>query len=322
MGIKMIILYGINGEGLGHIKRSNKIIEELKSAGHTVHIACMNDSILTKNDIKIGGVRLKFKNQKIKKLSTIIDFFKLPINKYISSIEAKYGVVDLVITDFEPITARYARKNKINLVSIDNQHRFAKIDKRLPFKYWIYNILLSVLLKVFIGKVNDYIITCFYPEKDSVGTVCVDQTVSDNHFTLVYLKDEFIDKFINAYSFDDFTYVYCKSAEKFKTKYFNKNLIFCELDNINFSKMLKNCSRVISNAGNQITGECVYYNKPITCIPVKGQIEQEINGFYLEYYNLGKVSNLDELVINNKKPDANIENGIRKIMERLEQWLK
>lgn len=318
----MKILYGINGEGLGHISRSTKIIEELRCAGHTVHIACMNDEVLTKNDIKIGGVSLKFKNQKIKKLSTIIDFLNLPINKYISLIEGKYGVVDLVITDFEPITARYARKNKINLISIDNQHRFVKIDKNLPLKYRAYNILLSLLLRVFIGKVNDYIVTCFYPQEDSVGVLCKDGEPADNNFTLVYLKDEFIDKFVSAYPFDDFTYIYCKSPEKFKSKYYHDNLVFCSLDKINFSKMLKNCSRVISNAGNQIAGECVYYNKPITCIPIKGQIEQEINGFYLEFYGLGKVSNFNNLVINNKKPDANIENGIHKIMERLGKWLK
>jgi uncharacterized protein (TIGR00661 family) len=317
----MNILYGINGEGLGHINRSKHVIDKLRDQGHTVYKACMLNKELSDGDTCIHGVRLKFKNRKIKKIRAIIDYLRLPTNKDVRLLEQRYGKVDLVITDFESTVARYARKNEIPLVSIDNQHRFYKIDYSMPLKYVIYNILLSICVRVFIGKTDDRIVTCFHPQEASYDVLCGQAETKENGTTLVYLKDEFVSAFIKNYKdLKTPTYIYCKSPGSFLQDV-SSNIMLCPLGD-SFKRRLLDCSRVISNGGNQIIGECIQYNKPITCIPIIGQIEQEMNAYYLEKHNLGGVTTIEELKINNKKPDVELNRGIDKLMERLGEWLK
>jgi uncharacterized protein (TIGR00661 family) len=317
----MNILYGINGEGLGHINRSKHVIDKLRDQGHTVYKACMLNKELSDGDTCIHGVRLKFKNRKIKKIRAIIDYLRLPTSKDVRLLEQRYGKVDLVITDFESTVARYARKNEIPLVSIDNQHRFYKIDYSMPLKYVIYNILLSICVRVFIGKTDDRIVTCFHPQEASYDVLCGQAETKENGTTLVYLKDEFVPAFIKNYKdLKTPTYIYCKSPGSFLQDV-SSNIMLCPLGD-SFKRRLLDCSRVISNGGNQIIGECIQYNKPITCIPIIGQIEQEMNAYYLEKHNLGGVTTIEELKINNKKPDVELNRGIDKLMERLGEWLK
>ena len=317
----MKILYGINGEGLGHINRSRHVIDKLRDQGHTVYKACMLNKELSDGDTCIHGVKLKYKNRKIKKIRAIIDYLRLPTRKDVRLLEQRYGKVDLVITDFESTVARYARKNEIPLVSIDNQHRFYKIDYSMPLKYVIYNILLSICVKVFIGKTDDKIVTCFHPQEASYDVLCEQAETKENGTTLVYLKDEFVPAFIKNYKdLKTPTYIYCKSPGSF-LQGVSSNVMLCPLGD-SFKRRLLDCSRVISNAGNQIIGECIQYNKAITCIPIIGQIEQEMNAYYLEKYNLGGVTTIEELEINNKKPDVELNRGIEKLMERLGIWLK
>ena len=317
----MNILYGINGEGLGHINRSRHVIDKLRDQGHTVYKACMLNKELSDGDTCIHGVKLKYKNRKIKKIRAIIDYLRLPTSKDVRLLEQRYGKVDLVITDFESTVARYARKNEIPLVSIDNQHRFYKIDYSMPLKYVIYNILLSICVKVFIGKTDDRIVTCFHPQEASYDVLCGQAETKENGTTLVYLKDEFVPTFIKNYKdLKTPTYIYCKSPGSFLQDV-SSNIMLCPLGD-SFKRRLLDCSRVISNGGNQIIGECIQYNKPITCIPIIGQIEQEMNAYYLEKYNLGGVTTIEELEINNKKPNVKLNRGIEKLMERLGIWLK
>ena len=44
---------------------------------------------------------------------------------------------------------------------------------------------------------------------------------------------------------------------------------------------------VICNAGMSTLSEAIYLKKPILCVPLKGQVEQELNAFYLEEKGFG-----------------------------------
>ena len=313
----MKILYGINSEGLGHLNRSKIVIKELQKLGHEITTVSSHKE----SDVFIDYLKLKYRNGKIRKASVIWDWLCFPMRKNINKIP-NHGF-DLVITDYEPVTARYARKHKINLVSIDNQHRFSTIDKSLPLKFLIYNIALYLVNKIFIGKTDDQIVTCFHPKEGSYDVLCEhEETKGGDGSTLVYLKDVFVLDFLRNYKDSKTpTYVYCKSLSIENFGYHNSNVKFCPLGDT-FKRRLASCSRVVSNAGNQLIGECIKYNKPITCIPIMGQIEQEINAYYLKKFNLGGVTDIKNLEINNKKPRVVLDRGLDKVIERLRLWLK
>src|SRR3989338_3221446 len=126
----MRIVYGVAGEGRGHLSRSREIINHLKSEGHELLIITYGQAYasLSKNftTIKINGIHPIIKSNKMKLIQS--HFTNTPrvlkdlarwkqINKQINAFSP-----DLFITDFEPYTARLAYRNKKPLISIDNQH--------------------------------------------------------------------------------------------------------------------------------------------------------------------------------------------------------
>ena len=123
----MKILYGIQGTGNGHIIKSSIIIKELKKRGHEIDTIISNR---TKDNLL--GMNISEPFQCLKSLTFSVD--KGAIN-YISSIKnltfkdflnnvkkidtSKY---DLVISDFEPITAWAAKIQNKKVIGISHQN--------------------------------------------------------------------------------------------------------------------------------------------------------------------------------------------------------
>src|SRR3989344_6386026 len=126
----MNIIYGINGEGMGHAMRSSEIIKELSkenkvkviAGGRAYHYLKQNN-----NNIKeIPYLSFVNKNGKIKQFQTfLLSLLKGPFLAYnflslLGSCIIKRP--SIIITDFEPITSYVAFFLRIPLISIDNQH--------------------------------------------------------------------------------------------------------------------------------------------------------------------------------------------------------
>lgn len=310
----MKILYGINGEGLGHLNRSRAVIELLVKEGHQVVIAS-RQSYLTEfledhETFEIDHIGLHFTcTGRVDVLRLVKDFWNL-------SYEGISGEYDLVISDYEPVSAKYARSNGIRLVTIDNQHRFSRIDPVLPWRLKLSNLAVKIVNRVLIGKADQNIISCFNPAEGSIPVICDEGTVADDDHVVVYLKDQYIDDFLNCYTPETDTYVF---TSKYPAGSRGK-IHFRELDTQHFKWLLRTCKAVVSNCGNQLIGECMYYGKPYTGIPIIGQSEQEINAFYMEYYGYGKVTSLhpSEFELNLTPPKGQRENGLHHVAHFIE----
>lgn len=299
----MKILYGVNGEGLGHINRALIVTKKLRELGHEVKIASYG---YAKNncDIIIPGVSLsQNSNGSINKFKTIGNFLKFKLKKF------KWEFVpELVITDFEPLSAKYARKLKIPCISIDNQHRFDIIDWKLPFKFLLFNILTKIFIKIFIGRVDKVIVSSFV-----ANSVIVPEEYKQDinkKYILVYLRKEYLKRALPILS--KYKNVVVFTNEKIKNK-----KVKIEKTGPKFKEYLKSAKSVVCNAGNQLISECIYYDIPFSCIPIKNQTEQEINAYYVKLYNYGTVNyrpNFD-------KPNKKLENGLEKIIKELEEYL-
>lgn len=258
----MKILYGVNGEGLGHYNRYVIVKSILEKFGHEVKLASYGDC---KNpDIKIHGIKLDISNG-VNIFKAIDDFLRLDKNQKIG-----YSP-DLVITDYEPVCANFARKNKIPLISIDNQHRFDTIDYSLPPSALLYNIALKIFNTIFIGKVDESIVSCFYKTSKSIPPILDPMLISlrESPFDVVYLKGEYLSKFLSNKS-DRPQFIF--GGAKFSPA---RNRI--PLDSRYFKNYLISCDRVISNAGHQLISECIHLKKEHIIIPIKNQPEQMIN---------------------------------------------
>src|SRR3989344_7109038 len=139
------ILYGLCGVGIGHAVRAKVIINQLRKK-HEVMIICSHQpyeylSKVFDNVHRIDGFELEFKrNSIIKYLTFLKNLSKFSIKNYneLKKITKKIKEFnpDYVISDWETVSSFIAKKLKIPLISIDNQHFLMKGSYEIPKKYF------------------------------------------------------------------------------------------------------------------------------------------------------------------------------------------
>ncbi|MGD8901501.1 MAG: glycosyltransferase family protein, partial [Desulfobacterales bacterium] len=125
----MKILYGVQATGNGHISRSREVIQHLKDLGHEVRV------ILTGRDPALlwemetfepydtfRGLTFISRRGKVRIIRTTLQLNLFQFYRDIASYDA--SGFDLVVTDFEPVAARIARRNKIPSIGVGHQYAF------------------------------------------------------------------------------------------------------------------------------------------------------------------------------------------------------
>lgn len=337
----MHILYGINSEGHGHVMRSKEIIDSLKEENRI--------------DVLIGGKPLNYlKEKKVKSLTKIPYFSFITKNgkiKYPQTIIKNiitfplliYSVIKLfikyvkqkpalIISDFEPISAYLALLLNVPLITIDNQHIITDTKVRsigrgislLSYKIFVYFMTPFPKKRI--------ILSFFYPEEKNNKVVLVPPIIRKiitkerpkiGNKIIVYLSlgDDNLLKTLESLKIE--CLVYGKINKK-STKY----LEIKDFDEKGFAKDLASSKAIISNAGMTSLGEAIYLKKPILCIPLKGQAEQELNAYYIEKEGFGMnveeinrdnlklfINNLDKFRKNMKKKEFSNSNNLKEIKE-------
>jgi UDP:flavonoid glycosyltransferase YjiC (YdhE family) len=305
----MKILYGIQLNGNGHITRSLELINQLKSKGYDVDVIASggNYSIELPDYIKkFKGLSMYFnKSGKINKLKTTLS---LNLFKLIKDIHYDCSGYDLVISDFEPISAYSAKKFKIKSIGISNQ---VSITKSTFFE--------SLFIKYFAPC--DYYIPLDYTNgyQPIISEKFLTGKVSDKDFYLVYLA---------AYSLEHIKNELKYSDKKFKvyssdviTNYTYKNIEFKKSNKDSFQSDLLKCSGVITASGFSTTSEALVLGKKLWSIPIKGQFEQIDNAIKLNklgvYTDDLTSENLENWLNNYDKIDYKWSNPIESIVSKI-----
>ena len=307
----MRILYGIQLNGNGHITRSLELINQLKDKGYHVDVIASgnNYSIELPDYIKkFKGFSMYFnKSGKINKLKTILS---LNIFKLIKDANYDCSQYDLVISDFEPISAYSAKKYKVKSIGISNQ---VSITEK--------NFFESLFIKYFAPC--DYYIPLNYTDgfQPIISEKFLKNKISDEDFYLVYLA---------AYSLKHIKNELENSDKKFKVyssdvleDYIYKNIEFKKSNKDSFQSDLLNCSGVITASGFSTTSEALVLGKKLWSIPVKGQFEQIDNSIKLS--KLGVFTddltsvNLEKWLNNYTKVDYKWTNPIESIISKIKE---
>ncbi len=124
------ILYGVNGEGAGHSTRAKEVLTHLAAEGHAVHVASFDrglQNLESSFDVtEIYGFRFAYVNNRVRYKRTIAkNLITVPqaaksLHRLDELVDEKQ--IDLVITDFEPLTCHIGHKRRLPVISIDNQH--------------------------------------------------------------------------------------------------------------------------------------------------------------------------------------------------------
>jgi uncharacterized protein (TIGR00661 family) len=123
------ILYGVQATGNGHITRSREMITALKQRGHKVDVILSGRPAHELWGMQsfepyqvMQGLTFKTRRGQVQNLKTILAAKPVQLIRDIRSYNPKD--VDLVITDYEPITSRIARKHGIPSLGIGHQYAF------------------------------------------------------------------------------------------------------------------------------------------------------------------------------------------------------
>jgi uncharacterized protein (TIGR00661 family) len=276
----MKILYAFNGTGYGHASRAMSILPLLSH--HEVDIMISGEM----NPIDIGHeIKYRFKGFTFAYSNGKLDYWKtfrqLNIFQFIKDVcSLSVEQYDLVISDFEPISA-YASKLRV-VKSLSLSHHAAFLSKNTPRPYEIDSIAEWILKNYAPCKYN----IGFHFDKydDFILAPHIRNVIRDNKdkedlegYVLVYLSAYKVEDLVNVFStYKDFKFLIF-SSQIDKPSWNKSNVKFRPINQSEFMYSLLRCRGVITGGGFETVAEALYLNKPVLTIPIKGQYEQECN---------------------------------------------
>lgn len=286
----MKILYGVQCTGNGHINRSREIVCHLKSMGHSVEVILGGRSPKLLKEVEIfepfviyRGMTLALSNGEMRHIKTFLEVNWVQFFRDIF----KHDVadLDLVICDYEPISAWIAKYHRIPSIGIAHQYAFfykiPQVKKALS-KYILKKFApVDYPLALHWHHFNQPILPPILPNALHNGPTVIQDKV------LVYLPHENIERVkdalnpIRRYQF----YIYGNIPHT----YDEGHLHYHSHSQKHFLKDLTECKAVICNAGFQLCSEALHLGKKILTKPIIGHIEQESNALALTQLNLGTV---------------------------------
>jgi uncharacterized protein (TIGR00661 family) len=288
----MRILYGIQTTGRGHIVRGRALVKELIDRGHTVHIVFsgppLKDSWIPEyfeNYTHFKGLTYVVENGRINIPKTMKELDLIQFTQDLKKHDPTH--YDLVITDYEPITSRFAKLNRITSIGIGHLYAFMH---KVPMPL-VANPVHSLILRHFapaqypIGMhwhhFNAPILPpTIPPDVHNAATVQQDKI-------LVYLHFEELEHIIGlCRPFTDYQfYIYYPVEEPFDRDHIHVRPLSRE----GFQRDLSDAAGVISNAGFSLSSEAIHLGKKLLAKPVLHQTEQEANASALQELRLGRV---------------------------------
>ncbi|MGE5324385.1 MAG: glycosyltransferase family protein [Actinomycetota bacterium] len=294
------ILYGVNGEGSGHSTRAKEVISHLTGKGHTVRVVSFDRGLqnLSKSfDVtEIFGFRFAYVNNRVRYRRTAAkNLLTTPkaAQSFVRLVrKAEEWKIDVVITDFEPLTCYVGHRKHLPVISIDNQHCLTNTDISLPHKYRRDAAAAKLVTRLMTPHAGAYLVTSFFaarPRKRNTFVfppilrqeVLGIQASVESH-VLVYVTSPAPELAAMLKQ------VRCRFvAYGFGVDGQDGNVLFKKPSMDGFLADLATCQAIVANAGFSLVSEALHLGKPYLAIPVKHQFEQIFNAFYLDKNGYG-----------------------------------
>ena len=291
----MKIFYAVQATGNGHIARAIELLPYLKQYGNVdVFLSGSNSDL--KVDLSVvyrskGLSLLYHKNggldylRMLKELSVVNayrDAKALPVEKY-----------DLVINDFESITAAACRMKKIASVNFGHQASFQSNNVPRPLKK---DTVGELILKKF-ATATSYVGLHFEEYDDFIFNPIIKKDILNAYpknegYITVYLS-HYADEIISTQLFKIPGIRFEVFSKKVKKQTVEKNITFIPINNSAFNESMINSAGIITGAGFETPAEALYLGKKLLCLPIKGQYEQMCNAEALKNFDVPVVNSID-----------------------------
>ena len=277
----MKILFGVQGTGNGHISRSRELVRKLKEDGHDVDVIISGRKEEELKEVEIfepfrvmKGMTLVTHKGKMDYFETMFQLDLVRLTSDIVTLDTKG--IELIITDFDPITSIAARTRNIPSIGFGHQYAFAYDIPMARGTFFEKYILLNFAPARYNAGLHwsHFNQPLFPPVIPAALYGQVDVTIIEKKI-LVYLPFEEVEDitlFLSPFSGYEF-YVYGKVRHSSD----EGHLHFREYSREGFLGDLMECNGVVCNAGFELPGEALHLGKKLLLRPLDGQIEQQSN---------------------------------------------
>lgn len=302
----MRILYAIQGTGNGHLSRAKEFIPHLSRYSELDLLVSGSSSEVDLGHAvrwKLPGIGYRFGKRggidyigtlrKLRPIRFLKDVQMFPVEDY-----------DLVINDFEPVTAWGARRTGVPCIGLSHQAAFLSANsprpnRRNPAAEAVFQYFSPCSRPVgFHYQPYDHFIhpPVIRREVRALNPVLTDQVT-------VYLpawSDRMLESiFVKFPSMEWHLYSkHCRAPRRYR------NVQVLPVDNRSYLKSLERSRGLITAAGFESPAEALYLGKQLLVVPMKGQYEQACNAEALRRLGVDIVNRIDKT-----------------FLERIESWL-
>lgn len=290
----MKILYAVQGTGNGHLCRALDIIPILRDLGEVdVLVSGIQADIQLPFEVKYRLHGLSFIFGKSGGVDLWRTFLSSTVRKFIQEINSlPVEQYDLVINDFEPISAWACQTRDVPCIGLS--HQIGALDAASP-KPEEKDMLGKFIMKNYAPTSASYGFH-FKSYSKQIFTPVIRQSIRAlepkdlGHYT-VYLPaydDAHLLKHLSK--FPDVQWdVYSKHNKK---QFTLKNVTINPIQSESFVNSMANASGVLCGAGFETPAEALFLNKKLLVVPMKNQYEQHLNAAALEQMGVPVINSL------------------------------
>lgn len=286
----MKVFYGVQGTGNGHITRARVMSKALAEAGVEVKFQFtgrpaqhyFDMEVFNDYDVRTGLTFNTHRGQ-VNYLKTVWESRPITFIRDVKSLDL--SDYDLVITDFEPVTAWAAKRQKKKVLGIGHQYAF---QHQIPRDG--SDPLASTVMKYFAPADLGIGLHWHHFDQPILPPIIATPSLPQRflkHKVLVYLPFEDtteVFELLSPYTTHEF-YVYTPNPKPSEHAH-----ILCKpLSRDGFQQDLYDCSGIISNAGFELASEALHLGKKILVKPLGQQMEQISNARALQNLGYGHV---------------------------------
>jgi uncharacterized protein (TIGR00661 family) len=291
----MKIFYAVQATGNGHISRAMELLPHLQQYGSIdIFLSGNNSHLVLDAPIKYrskgmslyyncnGGLDFWQVLRGIHPLRLRKEINDLPVEKY-----------DLVINDFDYITAAACTKKKIPSINFGHQASFQSPLTPRPAER---NATGEWILKNF-ARASRYIGLHFRSYDNFIFTPVIKKEILDaepvdNGYITVYLPSYCEPQLISIFQpFSDIRFEIFSSQTTEPKEYENIRLL--PVNKNLFNQSLIHCSGIITGGGFETPAEALHLGKKIITIPIRSQYEQQCNAAALEQLGVLRLKKID-----------------------------
>ncbi|HHP7233145.1 MAG TPA: MJ1255/VC2487 family glycosyltransferase [Desulfobacterales bacterium] len=289
----MNILYGVQSTGNGHISRSKEVIARLKELGHAVRVLFSGQNPRRLKDIETfapyeirQGLTFHTRQGRLQPFKTALNLNLIRFYRDIHQYDATD--IDLVITDYEPISSRIAGRFDLPCIGIGHQYAFCydiPVSGDNFLTRWVMNRFAPVAYPV--GLHWHHFNTAILPPIVPQHLKPAPEIAADK--VLVYLPFEAtgdIESLLQPLTTHQF---HIWGIQEIEVRIDRGHLHWHPFSREGFLNDLEQCRGVITNAGFELASEALHLGKKLLVKPLAGQLEQVSNALAVEQLGLGMV---------------------------------